>query len=112
MSNEITRRDALALGASAAALAVTGANAQTSGIKAADVASLVDYLAAPLDTEADVAWVGHAPDVSQLVAELISTGPVHLRFSKGAVAAVQFDGAARPGTGQLRWLVSPRVLGC
>jgi multiple sugar transport system substrate-binding protein len=39
MSNEITRRDALALGASAAALAVTGANAQTaSAIKAADVA--------------------------------------------------------------------------
>src|SRR6201993_5038043 len=37
MSNEITRRDALVLGASAAALAVTGANAQTSNIKAADV---------------------------------------------------------------------------
>ena len=36
--NDITRRDALALGASAAALAVTGASAQTtSAIKAADV---------------------------------------------------------------------------
>jgi multiple sugar transport system substrate-binding protein len=40
MSNEITRRDALALGASAAALAVTGANAQTSNIKVADVPPL------------------------------------------------------------------------
>ncbi len=40
MSNEITRRDALALGVSAAALAATGANAQTtSAIKAADVAA-------------------------------------------------------------------------
>ena len=37
MSNDITRRDALALGVSAAALAVTGANAQTSNIKTADV---------------------------------------------------------------------------
>jgi multiple sugar transport system substrate-binding protein len=37
MSNEITRRDALVLGASAAALAVTGADAQTSNIKTADV---------------------------------------------------------------------------
>ena len=38
MSSEITRRDALALGASAAALAVTGSNAQApSTIKAADV---------------------------------------------------------------------------
>ena len=39
MSNIITRRDALALGVSAAALAVSGANAQTSNIKAADVAA-------------------------------------------------------------------------
>src|SRR3981189_2722634 len=38
MKNEITRRDALALGVSAAALAATGASAQTaSTIKAADV---------------------------------------------------------------------------
>src|SRR4051794_24929684 len=38
MSNEITRRDALALGVSAAALAATGATAQTaSTIKVADV---------------------------------------------------------------------------
>ena len=38
MTNDITRRDALALGVSAAALAATGASAQTaSNIKAADV---------------------------------------------------------------------------
>src|SRR5471032_2661111 len=35
--NDITRRDALGLGLSAAALAATGASAQTSAIKAADV---------------------------------------------------------------------------
>jgi multiple sugar transport system substrate-binding protein len=40
MTNQITRRDALALGVSAAALAATGASAQTtSTIKAADVAA-------------------------------------------------------------------------
>jgi multiple sugar transport system substrate-binding protein len=40
MTNDITRRDALALGISAAALATTGASAQTaSNIKAADVAA-------------------------------------------------------------------------
>src|SRR5471032_873666 len=37
MMNDITRRDALGLGLSAAALATTGASAQTSAIKAADV---------------------------------------------------------------------------
>ena len=39
MRNDITRRDALALGLSAATLAATGAAAQTSAIKAADVAA-------------------------------------------------------------------------
>ena len=39
MTNNITRRDALALGVSAAALAATGASAQPSAIKAADVAA-------------------------------------------------------------------------
>src|SRR5690242_9275423 len=39
MRNDITRRDALALGLSAATLAATGAAAQTSTIKAADVAA-------------------------------------------------------------------------
>ena len=38
MKNDITRRDALVLGVSAAALAATGARAQTaSNVKAADV---------------------------------------------------------------------------
>ena len=39
MTNDITRRDALALGVSAAALAATGAKAQApaSNVKAADV---------------------------------------------------------------------------
>src|SRR5471032_3143347 len=39
MMNDITRRDALGLGLSAAALAATGASAQMSAIKAADVAA-------------------------------------------------------------------------
>ena len=40
MTHDITRRDALAMGVSAAALAATGASAQTaSNIKAADVAA-------------------------------------------------------------------------
>ena len=39
MRNDITRRDALALGLSAATFAATGAAAQTSNIKAADVAA-------------------------------------------------------------------------
>ena len=44
MSNIITRRDALTLGASAAALAVTGANAQTSNVKVIMATNRADTL--------------------------------------------------------------------
>ncbi len=59
-----------------------------------------------------LAWVGHAPDVSQYVAGMVSSASVGIRFGKGAVAAVQFDAAPRAGQGSLQWLASARLLGC
>lgn len=58
----------------------------------------------------DVAWVGHAPDVEELTAGLIASGPARLRFGKGAVAAIEFAGPCRAGAGRLRWLVTARLL--
>src|SRR5437660_348932 len=49
MRNDLTRRDALALGVSAAALAATGAQAQTSNIKAAGFDRVPDDHAGFLD---------------------------------------------------------------
>ena len=60
----------------------------------------------------EVAWVGHAPDVDRLTAALIGDGRASIQFSKGAVAAVEFDGPVQPATGQLRWLVTAKLLGC
>jgi phosphohistidine phosphatase len=60
----------------------------------------------------EVAWVGHAPDVGWLTAELIGSSRGEIRFAKGAVAAVRFDEPLAPGRGQLRWLVTAKVLGC
>lgn len=62
---------------------------------------------------AEVAWVGHAPDVSDLAAALVSdNGNPLIRFAKGAIACIAFDGAVALGAGELQWLVTAKVLGC
>jgi phosphohistidine phosphatase len=60
----------------------------------------------------DVCWVGHSPDVEQLAAELIGDGASRIRFAKGAVAAIGFEGdAANAGGGELYWLATAKLLG-
>ena len=61
----------------------------------------------------EIAWVGHAPDVSDLAAALLCPrGETVLRFAKGAVACIAFDGPVARGAGELQWLVTAKVLGC
>jgi phosphohistidine phosphatase len=61
----------------------------------------------------EIAWVGHAPDVSDLTAALLSArGDAAIRFAKGAVVCIAFDGEVARGAGELQWLVTARVLGC
>lgn len=52
--------------------------------------------------------VGHDPDVSELVSALVG-GEVQMR--KGGLAKVEAARPLRPGTGTLRWLVPPDLLG-
>ncbi len=59
-----------------------------------------------------VAWVGHAPDVGRITAALLGDSRARLRFAKGAVAAIRFPDHPAPGAGELRWLVTAKVLGC
>jgi phosphohistidine phosphatase len=58
----------------------------------------------------DVAWVGHAPDVGRLTAALIGDPYSAIRFTKGAVAAIEFDRPPAPGQGELAWLVSAKLV--
>jgi phosphohistidine phosphatase len=61
----------------------------------------------------EIAWVGHAPDVSDLAAALLSPrGETAIRFAKGAIACIAFDGDVARGAGELQWLVTAKVLGC
>jgi phosphohistidine phosphatase len=61
---------------------------------------------------ANVCWVGHSPDVERLAAELIGDGTGRIRFAKGAVAAIAFEGeTANAGGGELFWLATAKLLG-
>lgn len=59
-----------------------------------------------------IAWVGHAPDVGHLTAALIGDSSSWIRFAKGAVAAIEFEDSVEVGAGELRWLVTAKMLGC
>lgn len=59
-----------------------------------------------------LAWVGHAPDVGHLTAALIGGQGGWFRFAKGAVAAIRFARLPELGEGELRWLVTAKLLGC
>jgi len=61
---------------------------------------------------AEIAWVGHAPDVGNMTATLIGEPRGSVRFAKGATAAVRFPEMPAPDEGELRWLVTAKVLGC
>jgi len=56
-----------------------------------------------------LALVGHEPDLGELAARLLGARG-SLEFKKGAVCAIDVDGAMPGGPGTLRWLLPPGVL--
>jgi phosphohistidine phosphatase len=77
-----------------------------------DIDSLLSWTAGQAAEHPQIAWVGHAPDVSFITLALIGNPNGSLRFAKGAVAAVRFDDKPQLGAGELRWLVTAKILGC
>ena len=64
------------------------------------------------DYAGTVAVVGHRPGLHELAAYLL-TGDSHgleIGIKKGGVACIGFDGAVKPGAGELCWLLTPRAL--
>ncbi|QYJ15969.1 hypothetical protein Rxycam_01799 [Rubrobacter xylanophilus DSM 9941] len=59
-----------------------------------------------------VVAVGHRPSLHRLAAYLL-TGEAEgaeIRIKKGGVVHIGFEGALGPGTGELRWLLTPKML--
>ena len=56
--------------------------------------------------------VGHKPRLQELAAYLL-TGEddgLEIKIRQGSVICIRFDGAPAPGTGKLRWLLTPKAL--
>ena len=77
-----------------------------------DLAEALAWTAGAAAALEQIAWVGHAPDVGNLTGALVGDSSASIRFAKGAVAAVRFDGPPRVGQGELRWLATAKLLGC
>jgi len=56
-----------------------------------------------------IALVGHEPDLGELAARLLRARGT-IEFRKGAICAIELDGAMPAGPGTLRWLLPPRAL--
>jgi len=91
--------------------------AKSAGLKKTDIIS-TDLLSPGVDVRqliqfvrsqsaGCVALVGHEPDMSHILTALIGGGAV--RFGKGYIAAVEFDGEAAIGAGRLCWFVGPKL---
>lgn len=56
-----------------------------------------------------LALVGHEPDLGELAARLLGARGI-VQFKKGAICAIDVDGATPGGPGTLRWLLTPKAL--
>lgn len=59
--------------------------------------------------KARIGVVGHEPAIGELAARLIGTRHP-IAFKKGAVCRIDLDTIPTSGPGELRWLLTPRVL--
>ncbi len=72
-------------------------------------AAIVEAIAKHAKRHRRIALVGHEPDLGELAARLIGARGA-LEFKKGAICAIDVDGATPGGPGTLRWLLPPRAL--
>ena len=74
-----------------------------------DLSSLVEW--SRQSGHNKICWVGHAPDVGLMTSALIGDAHANIRFAKGAIAAIRFEGNLEPGAGELYWHATAKSLG-
>jgi phosphohistidine phosphatase len=76
-----------------------------------DLNALLAWTRQMADDYGQIAWVGHAPDVGRLAAAAIGWHDGAFDLGKGAVAAIRFGNPPELGKGEMRWLVTAKILG-
>jgi len=71
--------------------------------------SLLDDLLTAAGDPASATLVGHDPDFSDLLTTIV--GAASLPMKKGAFASLSIARPLAPGSGRLRWLLPPDVIG-
>ena len=72
-------------------------------------AAIVEAIKSHAKRHRRIALVGHEPDLGEFAAKLLAARG-HVEFRKGAVCAIDVDGATPGGPGTLRYLLPPRML--
>jgi phosphohistidine phosphatase len=57
----------------------------------------------------EIAFVGHQPDFSEVLSDLISHKGAFIDFKKGAIAKISFDHKVKPADGTLEFLIPVSV---
>ena len=76
-----------------------------------DVKHLLSWMEQHASGLDKVAWVGHAPDLGHLAAALMGLDKGWINLKKGAIATLAFPESPELGRGELRWLVTAKILG-
>jgi phosphohistidine phosphatase len=86
--------------------------ARCEALEAGRAAAEVLQALQPHASSSAVALVGHEPGMHELASYLLTAEANHaqVEFRKGGVARLSLDGALRPGSATLLWLLPPRVL--
>ena len=72
--------------------------------------AVADFLAS-LPADANVALVGHEPDLSELIAWLCTGSPFgFIYFKKGAACLLDIVGKPGPSRAEIEWFLAPRQL--
>ncbi len=79
---------------------------------AGDWRKLLRWIAGRKKQVEELAWVGHAPDVGHIAAELLGAPSESIDFAKGSVACLWFDETPELRGGELCWLATAKLLGC
>ena len=59
----------------------------------------------------EICLVGHNPHLSYLVSDSISSGEAYISLKKASITCIEFDGTPEIGKGNLKWMITPGILG-